>query len=154
MPRPLTTGPSCLTEFAVRGSQFAAFATVSRTPSQSGCVVMARRYRYGSLPAAYASSSTNDSDAQPACVQVGARSGQSANIVGGTCPVTRRCGMFGKYWSPVENVSMRAPGAGGLFWLTPLASGAPRTELKLVESAGTGVPSCTDAGVGLLLNTI
>jgi len=65
------------------------------------------------LPAACAISSMNDSDAQPACVHVGARNGQSANMLGGTLPVTRRWAMFGKYWSPEENVSIRAPGAGG-----------------------------------------
>src|SRR4051812_26026503 len=154
MPRPLSTGPSCFDDAANFGFQFAIFATSSRTPSHSGCVVIALRYRYGSWPAACASSSMNDSDAQPACVQVGARSGHSANIVGGTFPVTRRCAMFGKYWSPAENVSIRAPAAGGFWMLTPLASGALRTETKLVESAGTAIPIWIDAGVGLLLNTI
>jgi len=38
--------------------------------------------------------------------------------------------------------------------LTPLASGAPLTEPKLVESAGTAPPIWIDAGVGLLLNGI
>ena len=75
-------------------------------------------------------------------------------MLGGTLPVTLRWGMFGAYWSPDENVSIRAPGAGGLLMFTPLASGAPLTEPKLVESAGTAPPIWIDAGVGLLLNTI
>jgi hypothetical protein len=35
-------------------------------------------------------------------------------------PVTRRLGRFGKYWSPVLNVSNRAPPLAALFDVAPL----------------------------------
>src|SRR5581483_35757 len=103
--------------------------------------------------AACASSSIIDSDAQHAWMHVGARSGQSLNMLCGVLPVMRRF-VIAVYWSPALNDSILAPLAGALLEVIPRMSGAPRVEVKLAESTGVARPSCSDAGVGLFENTI